>query len=126
MIITADAAWCEQVCRFLEVRGHTVIAASTKQVALQALAECDAPSAVLADPETADRTFCQMLNARPELCDSRVFLVSAAPARGVYEKGVGISGYLRKAVALDYLMLLLEDETGTSHSGGGASAGRAA
>lgn len=126
LVIDDDTAWCEQVCRFLEPRGFHVIATSTKAGALERLAESDVPSAILADPATADPTFCRMLKALPELDSVPLFLVSASPARAVYEKGVGLSGYVRKSVALDHLMLLLGDAAATPHSSGGASHGRAA
>lgn len=85
-------------------------ATGTQAVALQRLsAGDDAPLAIFIDPAVTDPRFCRLLRAIPELDKVPVFVISDAPANAVYQKGAGADGYVRKAVALDHLPLLLGD-----------------
>jgi len=106
-MIDDDPMWCEQVCQLLEPSGYNVVAAASEAAALQSLAEMKVPSAIFVEPKTATGAFCRMLRDMPQLNGVPMFLISAAPARDVYERGAGANGYVRKAVALDHLMLLL-------------------
>lgn len=117
LLIDDDLTWCEQVCRFLESGGYTVVTASTEAAALDSLDAMTLPSAILVEPNTADRAFRQALLARTELRGVPMFLVSAASAGEVYERGAGATGYVRKAVALDHLLMLLgtAPDDGASH-----------
>jgi DNA-binding response OmpR family regulator len=127
LLIDSDTAWCEEVCRFLEPRGYAVTSTDTQAVALQRLAAGeDAPLAIFIDPAVTDRKFCCLLRAIPELDKVPVFVISDAPANAVYHKGAGADGYVRKAVALDHLSLLLGDVSLRPDFDGDASRGRAA
>jgi DNA-binding response OmpR family regulator len=125
LLIDADTAWCEEVCRFLEPRGYVVTSIDTQAAALQRLSVGDdAPLAIFIDPAVTDGKFCRLLRAIPELDKVPVFVISNAPANTVYQKGAGADGYLRKAVALDHLSLLIEDAS--LRRDGDAPRGRAA
>jgi DNA-binding response OmpR family regulator len=108
LLIDADAAWCERVCRFLEPHGLSVITASTTAAARDALDPSLTPTAVLFEPATMERTFDRVRDL-PELDGVPMFAVSAAAADEVYAKGTGVTGYVRKSLALQHLMLLLDD-----------------
>lgn len=116
-MIDDDTVWCEQVCQLLESSGYDVIAAASEAAALQTLAEMKVPSAIFVEPKTADGDLCRKLRDLPELDGVPMFLISAAPARDVYERGAGANGYVRKAVALDHLMLLLGNTPDDGASG---------
>ena len=55
----------------------------------------------------AHNGFCQAMRQFQQLGHVPIFLVSESSAGVVYEKGAGVSGYVRKAVLLDHVMLLL-------------------
>ena len=78
--------------------------------ALQALADIRTPAAILMEPSAVDQAFRLMLRDLPALENTPVFIVSAAPAHAVYEKGAGVTGYVRKTVALEHLPFLLSDD----------------
>ena len=124
LLIDNDSAWCERVCRFLEARGLQVIAAPTEAEALGAIGPWAAPAAVLVDP-TACGQVLGALRTRFETDAVPVFIVSSASAGAVYRKNEGVQGYMRKSVALDHLLLLL-DGGSTSGVPHGAAQGRAA
>ena len=111
LLIDNDSEWCERVCRFLAPHGINVLVAHDEAAALKGLAEIR-PSAILVEPTSLDPAFRDLLTKLPELKDVPAFVVSAAPARAVYDKRAGISGYVRKAVALEHLMFLLGDANG--------------
>jgi PleD family two-component response regulator len=101
-----DAAWCEQLCRFLEPLGYQVLVASTQAAAFERL-NGDTPSAIFVEPNTADHEICRALRQSPRLKHVPIFLISESPAGVVYAKGNGVNGYVRKGVLLDHVMLLL-------------------
>jgi DNA-binding response OmpR family regulator len=103
-----DAAWCEQVCRFLEPHGYQVIVATTETAAFERL-NGDIPSAIFVEPSTADHEFCRAVRQSARLQHVPMFVVSESPADVVYTKGNGVSGYVRKGVLLDHVMLLLSN-----------------
>ncbi len=108
LMVDDDAAWCAEVYRFLEPSGYHVIAASSASFALQSLNE-NLPSAIFVEPNTVGPAFCEALRKVEALHGVPIFVISAEPARDVYDRGATVNGYARKAVALDHLMLLLGD-----------------
>jgi len=110
LLIDHDREWCDQVSRFLGSNGYEVVSEGDSSAALAKLPEIPKPSAVLLDiaAEGAEgRAFCRAFREMPAFHDVPLFLVTAASAADVYEKRVGINGYLRKTVALEYLLVLL-------------------
>lgn len=87
------------------------MAASTEADALRALSRDPAPSAVLLDPASLGAQTARIFRQLPSLNDVPVFIVSSSSADAVYHKADGVQGYVRKAVALDHLMLLLDGST---------------
>lgn len=112
LVIDDDSAWCERICRFLEGHGFEVVTAANGSVALELLPAIGQPTAVLLDiasPGTDGPAFCQSFRQLPAYYDVPLFLVTAASPADVFAKRVGVNGYLRKSVALDYLPFLLNE-----------------
>lgn len=110
LVIDDDSEWCARICRFLEGHGFEVVTATDGAAALELLPTIGRPTAVLLDiasPGTDGPAFCQKFRELSEYFDVPLFLVTAASPADVFAKRVGINGYLRKSVALEYLPFVL-------------------
>jgi DNA-binding response OmpR family regulator len=109
LLIDDDATWCERVCHFLAAHGIETFAVRDEAAAIQLLPRIVQPGAVLVEPATIDPVFIDVLRELPALAGVPLFFMSSSPAGRVFNRSTGVSGYVRKDVAFEHLMFLLDD-----------------
>lgn len=106
-MIDRDTEWCERVCQLLASHQVEVVTATSEKAALQVLPQVGRPVAILIEPTSVDAVFTSLLSELPQLRRVPVYFVSSAAARDVFAKSVGVTGYVRKTVAVEHLMFLI-------------------